>query len=223
MPTPEAPVTASMILPLVLASSKYLGLRRVTFGFRPCLLWKFATSCQPRNGDSPDCVLMIEGRLGRNCPNYRRWSWLAVSRLAFPPSFQPHHHINHIIMTNVRKRLNSLVKTLSGTKPCVFSGNVAPGSGGRRGRVSVSLDLEKWPAKCAPDCSESSVFHIKNVKKRNVIESPLSALHARWPIWCKRNGTAACNKAWVMLRRSWQVGLQLRLHTRCNSCAKCSS
>ena len=28
---------------------------------------------------------------------------------------------------NVRKRVNSRAKTLSGAKPCVFSGNVAPG------------------------------------------------------------------------------------------------
>ena len=42
-------------------------------------------------------------------------------------SCQPHHHVNHLGRVTVRKRVNSRVKTLSGAKPCVFFGTVAPG------------------------------------------------------------------------------------------------
>ena len=46
-------------------------------------------------------------------------------------SCQPRHHVNAIIKqlgsVRVQKRANSRMETLSGAKPCVFSGNVAPG------------------------------------------------------------------------------------------------
>ena len=63
------------------------------------------------------------GSLVRKLPSYGRWSWLAFS--------QPHHHVNHPSSSSwevltVQKRVNSRVKALSGSKPCVFPGIVAP-------------------------------------------------------------------------------------------------
>ena len=57
--------------------------------------------------------------------------------------------------------MNSRVKTLSGAKPCVFFGTVAPGVA----EVSVSavpgLDMGKLPTKSAQDSGESLIFAAK--------------------------------------------------------------
>ena len=61
---------------------------------------------------------MIKRSLVRKLPSCGRLSWPA-----FSPSWQPHHHdVNHI---SIRSRVNSGLKTFSGAKPCVFSGEVA--------------------------------------------------------------------------------------------------
>ena len=61
---------------------------------------------------------MIKRSLVRKLPSYGR-----LSRPAFSPSWQPHHHdVNHI---SIRSRVNSGLKTFSGAKPCVFSGEMA--------------------------------------------------------------------------------------------------
>ena len=153
---------------------------------------------------------VIKGSLVRKVPSYGRWSWFA-----FPASCQPHHHVNPIITSTrsscqppiikqlgsvtVRKRVNSRVRTFSGAKPCVFSGNVAPGVAKALGgslfpRVRGSIwescrqrvrrtsararfaNVEKsacsehfWKmrtAKCARDCSESSICTSRSKKLR---------------------------------------------------------
>ena len=77
-------------------------------------------------------------------------------------SCQSHHHqvVGRCERLGTRKFTHPL-KTLSGAKPCVFSGKVAVG--GRRWRVSVSAVSRprsgKRPIKYARDCSESSISH----------------------------------------------------------------
>ena len=105
---------------------------------------------------------LLKGSLVRKLPNYERLSQLAVA-----PSCQPHHHVNHIIMSitsssvSDRERVNSQLKRLSGAKTRVFSGKVAVR--GRRWRGSFARS-GKWSTKCARDCSESSISH-RNRKK----------------------------------------------------------
>ena len=144
-----------------------------------------------------------KGSLVRTLPSYGRWSWFA-----FTPSCWPHHHVNHPsshsweVYITLQKRVNSRVKTLSGAKPCIFWGNVAPGiaevgSLFPRLRDSIwqscrqkvhrsesSICISKCPkkmicsehfwemrsAKCAPDCSGSSVDSVCTSKcRKNVM------------------------------------------------------
>ena len=69
-------------------------------------------------------------------------------------------------------------------------------------------------ATCARDCSESSVSH-KNCNKTGTFRAAPKSPHCRSSYAglqlavTKRIGRAARSKAWVMLRRSWQAGLQL--------------
>lgn len=123
----------------------------------------------------------------------------------------------------VRKHMNSRVKTLSGVKPCICSGNVAISALAR-------LDLAKLPtksaqdldlhfkmlyvkrcqktdvehvrkmrsAKCVSDSSGSSISH-KNRKKdcdafSYVAEPPLSMLRLGWSIWCGAPALQVCNR-----------------------------
>ena len=79
----------------------------------------------------------FKGSLVGKLPSYGRLSWLA-----FPPSCQPHHHVNHITMSTTV-------------------------------RHSCCAGLQ--------------------------------------PVATKRIGTAMRSKAWVLLRRSWQAGLQLEV------------
>ena len=64
--------------------------------------------------------IFTKGNLVRKLPSYGRLSWVA-----FPPSCQPHRHISYPSSSSSEaqqfgKGVNSPVKTLSGTKPCVF-------------------------------------------------------------------------------------------------------
>ena len=55
-------------------------------------------------------------------PGYGRLSWLA-----FPPSCQPHHQVNHPLSTSWEvQQSGSVWIHLSGAKPCVCLGCVAP-------------------------------------------------------------------------------------------------
>ena len=82
-------------------------------------------------------------------------------------------------------------------------------------------------ATCARDCSESSVSH-KNCKKTGTFRAAPKSPHGRSSYAglqlavTKHIGRAACSKAWVMLRRSWQAGLQLDAAKRSVTAAQTS-
>ena len=89
-------------------------------------------------------------------------------------------------------------------------------------------------AKCTRDCSESSIPH-KN-RKKNGMFGAAPSLHCWWYANGSRFGASlllgwepGCNKAqwpsarskaWVMLRRSWQAGLQLEVAKRIVTAAR---
>ena len=110
-----------------------------------------------------------KGSLVRTLPSYGRWSWFA-----FTPSCWPHHHVNHPsshsweVYITLQKRVNSRVKTLSGAKPCIFWGNVAPGIA-EVGSLFPRLRDSIWQS-CRQKVhrSESSICISKCPKKRYV-------------------------------------------------------
>ena len=119
----------------------------------------------PGQKNHTSCVnpnTIVEGSSVRKLPSDGRWLWLAFT---FTPSCQTHHHVNS-------KHVTSRLKTLWGTKPCFFSGNVAPGVAEVGSLFPRFRYLGKLSTESAQDCSESSIC-TSTCYKNSILETLL--------------------------------------------------
>ena len=105
-------------------------------------------------------LVIIKGSLVRKLLSHGRLSWLA-----FPPSCQPHNHVNHHYQ--VVGKCNSS----EARNPSFFRVMWLLGSP-KWSRVVPRLDLGKLSTKSAQDCSESSISCKNRLKNWGVRSSP---------------------------------------------------
>ena len=149
-------------------------------------------------------------------------------------SCQPHHHVNHIIMPTTHHQVvgkcnSSAVceftgeSTLSGAKPCVFSGNVAESSTNQK-------NVKSWGNRSGAEFVWSSSRCQRCASGFSSCCDAAAKQVCNW-LWQKRIGTAARSKAWAIngicscrlpialwhLRERWSVNVFELLH--CAGCA----